>query len=72
MVDAVDGLAEPRRALVRLAFFEALTHQQISERTGLPLGTVKSRLRRALRHLATTLGPVTTIEADRPVLGERA
>lgn len=72
VIGAVDRLEEPRRALVRLAFFEELTHRQISERTGLPLGTVKSHLRRALLHLATVLGPVTVAEADRPVLEERA
>ncbi len=78
VVGAVDQLGEPRRALVRLAFFEELTHRQISERTGLPLGTVKSHLRRALLHLATILGAAeneqaaVTTEEHRPVLEERA
>lgn len=41
--------------LVRLAFFLDLSHSQIAERTGLPLGTVKSRLRLAFTRLRRQL-----------------
>jgi len=39
------------RQLIALAFFKGLTHQQIAEVTAMPLGTVKSRIRRALNTL---------------------
>jgi RNA polymerase sigma-70 factor (ECF subfamily) len=37
--------------LIRMAFFESLSHSQIAEKTGLPLGTVKSRIRLAFSRL---------------------
>jgi len=38
-------------ALVRLAFFDGLSHSEIAERMKLPLGTVKSRIRLAFNRL---------------------
>ncbi len=45
------------RQLVALAFFRGLTHEEISTHTCLPLGTVKSHLRRALARLRQVLEP---------------
>ena len=39
------------RQLLALAYFRGLSHQQIADQTGLPLGTVKSRIRRVLGSL---------------------
>ena len=50
---SLDRLPETLRSLVELAFFEGLSHSQIAERTGIALGTVKSRMTAALRQLAT-------------------
>ncbi len=44
----VENLGPPRSTIVALAFFEAQTHEQIAERLQMPLGTVKSHLRRSL------------------------
>lgn len=49
------------RQLVALAFFRGLSHEEIATQTSLPLGTVKSQIRRALIALREVLG-----DAGRP------
>lgn len=53
--NALEGLPKEQRAAVELAYFEGLTHTEIAERTGDPLGTVKTRLRTALETLKQVL-----------------
>ncbi len=56
LVDAIDELPERARTVISLAFFDELTHVEISARTGIPLGTVKSDIRRGLDRLRHGLG----------------
>jgi RNA polymerase sigma-70 factor (ECF subfamily) len=53
---ALASLPALPRQLLALAFLRGLTHDEIAAQTGLPLGTVKSHLRRALATLRHTLG----------------
>lgn len=48
---AVAALPEKQRALIEQAFYGDLSHSEIAEQTGLPLGTIKSRIRLALERL---------------------
>ncbi len=59
--EALALLPQEQRELVEIAFLEGRSHAEIATDTGLPLGTVKSRIRSALEKLQLTL---------RPALGE--
>jgi len=48
---ALAALPEKQRLLIRQAYFGELSHSEIAEQTGLPLGTIKSRIRLALERL---------------------
>lgn len=48
---ALAALPEKQRMLIRQAYFGELSHSEIAEKTGLPLGTIKSRIRLALERL---------------------
>ena len=49
--------------MVELAFYSGLTHNEMAARLKLPLGTVKTRVRRGMIKLRELLGP--TLEGDK-------
>ena len=53
---AMTKLSPLQRQLLSQAFFRGLSHQEIAEQSGMPLGTVKTHIRRALRELRNLLG----------------
>ncbi|MEV7221610.1 sigma-70 family RNA polymerase sigma factor [Streptomyces sp. NPDC093681] len=55
LVEALSRLPHAQREVLCMAFYEDLTQVQISERTGVPLGTVKSHTPRGLHRLRTAL-----------------
>ena len=48
---AVESLTPRQRQLIALAFFRGYTHIEIADHLGMPLGTVKTQIRSALRKL---------------------
>ncbi len=56
MKQMVDSLKEPYREIIRMRYYEDLSYEEIAERMGIPLGTVKVRLLRAKNLLAAVMG----------------
>lgn len=52
---ALANLSREQREVIEMGFFGGLTHQQIAEHTGTPLGTVKTRIRSGLHRLRALL-----------------
>jgi RNA polymerase sigma-70 factor (ECF subfamily) len=67
---AMTALSTDQREAVELAYFSGLTHQEIADRTGAPLGTVKGRLRLGLHKLRDILQETSgTVEMERGTHG---
>jgi RNA polymerase sigma factor (sigma-70 family) len=62
--NAIAELPNEQLDLVNLAFFEGLSHSEIAQKTKLPLGTVKSRLRLAFSRLRKKLDDRGVVDAE--------
>jgi len=56
---AIGTLSEKQQTVIGLAYFEGLTHSEISERLSEPLGTVKTRLRDGMKKLRQAMSTAT-------------
>jgi RNA polymerase sigma-70 factor (ECF subfamily) len=54
---AIASLTAPQRRVIEVAFYSGLSQSEIAALLGEPLGTVKSRIRAAMRRLRDLLGP---------------
>jgi RNA polymerase sigma-70 factor (ECF subfamily) len=52
---ALEAMPSPQRSALEMAYFEGLTHVEIAEKTGEPLGTIKTRIRAGLVSLRKVL-----------------
>ena len=52
---ALDGLSSDQREAIELSFYSGLSHGEISNELGAPLGTIKSRIRSGLISLRDSL-----------------
>jgi RNA polymerase sigma-70 factor (ECF subfamily) len=48
---AMNEMGAEQRTAMEMAFFQGLTHSEIAEKTGQPLGTIKTRIRSGLQTL---------------------
>jgi RNA polymerase sigma-70 factor (ECF subfamily) len=62
---ALSRIPEKHREVLTLAYFEGLSQREISQRTGVPLGTIKSRTTAALKRLHRSLVDPAAEEAQR-------
>ncbi|CAM3857326.1 RNA polymerase sigma factor [Mesobacillus thioparans] len=56
--EAINQLAEEQQQIVELFYFKGLSQQKIADTFQIPLGTVKGRIRLALKHLHKTIGGI--------------
>jgi RNA polymerase sigma-70 factor (ECF subfamily) len=52
---ALQAMPSPQRSALEMAYFEGLTHTEIADKTGEPLGTIKTRIRTGLLSLRKVL-----------------
>jgi RNA polymerase sigma-70 factor (ECF subfamily) len=66
---AMASLPPEQEQVVEMIYYRGFTHQQVAERVGIPLGTVKGRLRLALEKLRQLLRPAETHDSAMKCMG---
>ena len=56
--NSINSLSPEQQAVLKLAFLEELPHVEVAERLKIPLGTVKSRIRLAMKHIRADIGDI--------------
>jgi RNA polymerase sigma-70 factor (ECF subfamily) len=59
--NALAELPGEQREPIELGFFSGITHEEIARRSGIPLGTIKTRIRSGLRKLRVVLDGAVTV-----------
>jgi RNA polymerase sigma-70 factor (ECF subfamily) len=54
----MESLSPEQQEVLKLSFMEELPHVEVAERLGIPLGTVKSRIRLAMKHIRSEIGDI--------------
>ena len=57
LLQTINKLPDENRKLLELAYFQGYTHEEISQMLGIPLGTIKTRIRTTIIQLRKILGP---------------
>jgi RNA polymerase sigma-70 factor (ECF subfamily) len=65
VAQALTRISDDHRELLKLAYFKGLSQREISRRTGVPLGTIKSRTTSALKQLRRAMGDNTIVDEAR-------
>ena len=56
--ECISALSPEQQEVLKLSFMEELPHGEVAEKLGIPLGTVKSRIRLAMKHIKSEIGDI--------------